>query len=102
MDFGMLIHQSHILKCPELWLQNISDTEDHLKSQALLANRIYRFGVYTGMDKHDYVGISICDVPAAWMHDSDDITSLEYSTQLAKDALTWPPDLVKTQESLLK
>ncbi|CEI67868.1 hypothetical protein FVEN_g7848 [Fusarium venenatum] len=89
MDFGMLIHQSHILKCPELWLQNISDTEDHLKSQALLANRIYRFGVYTGMDKHDYVGISICDVPAAWMHDSDDITSLEYSTQLAKDALTF-------------
>ncbi|RGP60636.1 hypothetical protein FSPOR_10516 [Fusarium sporotrichioides] len=106
MDFGMLIHQSHIMKCPEFWLQNISDTEDHLKSQVLLANRIYRFGVYAGMDKHDYVGISICDVPTAWMHDSDDITCLEYSTQLAKDALTFgiydSSSLLFTEEFLMR
>lgn len=105
MDFGMLIHQSHILKCPEFWLQNISDTEEHLKSQVLLANRIYRFGVYAGMDKHDYVGISICDVPTAWMLDSDDITCLEYSTQLAKDALTFgiydSTSLIFTQDFLI-
>ncbi|RFN52136.1 hypothetical protein FIE12Z_3688 [Fusarium flagelliforme] len=105
MDFGMLIHQSHILKCPEFWLQNISDTEEHLRSQVMLANRIYRFGVYAGIDKHDYVGISICDVPTAWMLDSDDITSLEYSTQLAKDALTFgiydSSSLIFTQEFLM-
>ncbi|KAJ4018873.1 hypothetical protein NW761_014943 [Fusarium oxysporum] len=89
MDFGMLIHQSHILKCPEFWLQNVSDTEDHMKSQVMLANRLYRFGVYAGMDTHDYVGISICEVPTAWTLNPDDITCLHYSTQLAKDALTF-------------
>ncbi|KAF5229852.1 hypothetical protein FAUST_10151 [Fusarium austroamericanum] len=87
MDLAMLTHPSHILKCPEFWVQNCSDIEDHLKSQVLLADGLYRFGVYNGMDTHDYVGISICEVPAAWTLSTIDIASLHYSTQSAKDAL---------------
>ncbi|RGP78632.1 hypothetical protein FLONG3_3254 [Fusarium longipes] len=105
MDLAMLIHQSHILQCPEFWVQNSSDTEDHLKSQVMLADRIYRFGVYTGIDTHDYVGISICEVPAAWTTSSADIACLHYSTQLAKDALTFgvydSTSLSFTQEFLM-
>ncbi|KAI9776330.1 MAG: hypothetical protein M1839_000410 [Geoglossum umbratile] len=87
MDFVSLVHKSHILQCPEFWLQAGSDTEEHMKSQVTLANRLYRFGVYTGMDEQEYVGISIHEVPRAWILSSDAIPYLHYSVELAKDVL---------------
>ncbi|KAK4458637.1 hypothetical protein QBC42DRAFT_313950 [Cladorrhinum samala] len=91
LDFVSLIHKSHILQCPEFWVQNHwSDTEEHLKSQVTLANRIYRFGVYVGTDDHQYVGISVQKVPETWVESPDyDSTrkSLLFSAELAKDVL---------------
>lgn len=88
MDLAVLVHQSHILQCPEFWLESSSDTEEHMKGQVMLANRLYRFGVFTGMDDHDHVGISIHEVPRAWIRrNPEDIPHLRYSMELARDVL---------------
>lgn len=91
LDFVSLIHKSHILQCPEFWVQNhSSDTEEHLKSQVTLANRIYRFGAYVGTDDHQYVGISVQKVPKTWVESPDHYStrkSLLYSAELAKNVL---------------
>ncbi|KAH0433402.1 hypothetical protein CcaCcLH18_05931 [Colletotrichum camelliae] len=58
MDFASLVHQSPMLQCPDFWLQCPSDTEDQLRAQVMLANRVYRYGVYKGHNENEYIGIS--------------------------------------------
>lgn len=66
LDLAMLVHQSRILQCPEFSVAPALG-EDHLRAQVVLASRIYRFGVYQGMDGNGYVGISPAKVPGAWV-----------------------------------
>lgn len=66
MNLVLLTHQSHVLQCPEFWVQGMSVTEEHLRAQVAIADRVYRFGVYTGVDEGEHLGISIHDVPRTW------------------------------------
>lgn len=91
MDFVCLVHQSLLRQCPEFWLQglHVGDTEDHMKGQVVLANRVYRFGIYRGMDNDEYVGISIHSVPKTWgtQQGDDSIPILERSVDVARRSL---------------
>ncbi|KAH9242423.1 hypothetical protein K456DRAFT_1716148 [Colletotrichum gloeosporioides 23] len=95
MDLELLVHQSHVLQCPEFWLQSPSDTEDHLRAQVTLANRIYSYGVYKGHDENEYVGIAPHSIPCAWQHAAANVgagavlPSLYYSIELARDVLRY-------------
>ena len=66
VDFGMMCHRSYILKCPEFCAQDKDNTEEHLRSQVILANRKYQFGIYHGMDGQDHLGISLVNGPESW------------------------------------
>lgn len=66
MDFASLVHQSPMLQCPDFWLQCPSDTEDQLRAQVMLANRVYRYGVYKGHNENEYIGIASHSIPYAW------------------------------------
>ncbi|KAJ3960385.1 hypothetical protein N0V92_002991 [Colletotrichum tropicale] len=66
MDLASLVQQSHVLHCLEFWLQSPSDTEDRLRAQVMLANRMYTHGVYKGHGDNEHVGIAPYSIPHAW------------------------------------
>ncbi|KAM5378851.1 hypothetical protein ACJZ2D_004153 [Fusarium nematophilum] len=88
VDFASLVYRSDILLCPEFWLQDPSDTKEHMKAQVTMANRLYRFGVYKGMDRQEHIGIGVYDAPPARPSDKDDILCLGRSVGLARAAFT--------------
>ncbi|RSL91733.1 hypothetical protein CEP52_014143 [Fusarium oligoseptatum] len=87
VDFASLIYQSDILLCPEFWLQHSADTEDHMKAQVTLANRLYQYGIYHGLDAQEHVGIGVEYAPPTRLLDDDSTLCLERSESLARAAL---------------
>jgi len=93
-DLLMMCHQSYILRCPEFWAQEERDTFEHLRAQVTLADRRYRFGVYTGFDGKEHLGISITDTPQTWFQrpnasDEEVVDSLEDALALARYPLSF-------------
>ncbi|KAF5022882.1 hypothetical protein F66182_5074 [Fusarium sp. NRRL 66182] len=86
-DFASLVYRSHIMSCPEFWLQNACGREEHLHAQVVLADRIYRFGIYKGTDELEHVGISFTGVPQAWVSGHHDVACLASSAGMARMAL---------------
>ncbi|KAI8302846.1 hypothetical protein K4K61_007602 [Colletotrichum sp. SAR11_59] len=93
MDLASLVHQSHILQCPEFWLQSPSDTEDHLRAQVTLANRVYTYGIYKRYHQNEHVGIAPHSIPHAWdVSEGATLPNLHYSIELARDMLRYGLD----------
>ncbi|KAJ0339324.1 hypothetical protein COL154_013527 [Colletotrichum chrysophilum] len=95
MDLALLVQQSPVLQCPEFWLQDPSDMEDHLRAQVTLADRVYRYGVYKGYNEDQYVGIAPHSIPSAWKQAAANagagvtFPGLYYSIELARDMLRY-------------
>lgn len=87
VDFASLIYRSNILLCPEFWLQDSADTEEHMKAQVTLGNRLYQYGIYHGLDGREHVGIGVEYAPPIRLLDNDNILYLERSVDLARAAL---------------
>ncbi|KAI8189645.1 hypothetical protein K4K52_008995 [Colletotrichum sp. SAR 10_76] len=106
MDLASLVHQSHILQCPEFWLQSSSDTEDHLRAQVTLANRVYTYGIYKGYDQNEHVGIAPHSIPRAWDRSAGaSLPNFYYSVELARDMLRYGldgDDALKYAQDLLE
>lgn len=89
VDFACLVHQSPLRECPEFWVQGLGDTEDHMKAQVVLADRVYRFGIYEGVDGGEHLGVSIHGVPETWARNPGEgsIPALQRSVGVARHAL---------------
>ncbi|EEU35410.1 uncharacterized protein NECHADRAFT_86165 [Fusarium vanettenii 77-13-4] len=87
VDFASLVYRSDVLLCPEFWLQDSADTEEHMKAQVTLANRLYQYGIYHGIDGHGHVGIGVEYAPPTRLLDDDNIVCLERSVNLARAAI---------------
>ncbi|RSL56730.1 hypothetical protein CEP53_006713 [Fusarium sp. AF-6] len=87
VDFASLIYRSDILLCPEFWLQDPADTEDHMKAQVTLANRLYQYGIYHGTDGQEHMGIGVEYAASTGSLDDDSTLCLERSVSLARAAL---------------
>jgi hypothetical protein len=87
VDFASLVYRSDILLCPEFWLQDSADTEEHMKAQVTLANRLYQYGIYHGIDGQEHVGIGVESAPPTRLLDDDNILCLERSVNLARAAI---------------
>ncbi|KAJ6438854.1 glyoxalase family protein [Purpureocillium lavendulum] len=66
LDFASLVHQSPLQFCPDFSLDSKTDTEAHLAAQITIADRIYRFGNYRGLNGQQYLGIANTIVPEEW------------------------------------
>ncbi|KAI3579236.1 hypothetical protein IWW34DRAFT_805850 [Fusarium oxysporum f. sp. albedinis] len=88
VDFASLVYQSDILLCPEFWLQDSADTEEHMNAQVTLANRLYQYGIYHGIDGRRHVGIGVEYAPPAWLLDDENILCLGRSVNLARAAIS--------------
>ncbi|KAI8657100.1 hypothetical protein NCS56_01315800 [Fusarium sp. Ph1] len=87
VDFASLVYRSDILLCPEFWLQDSADTEEHMKAQVTLANRLYQYGIYHGIDGQEHVGIGVEYAPPTWLLDDDNSLCLERCVNLARAAI---------------
>lgn len=68
MDMAILVHQSPILLCPEFYCEPLLGLEEaQFQAQILIADRVYSYGVYGGMDGIEYVGVTVNIVPEAWV-----------------------------------
>ncbi|KAF5262862.1 hypothetical protein FOXYS1_6400 [Fusarium oxysporum] len=88
VDFASLVYQSDTLLCPEFWLQDSADTEEHMNAQVTLANRLYQYGIYHGIDGRRHVGIGVEYAPPAWLLDDENILCLGRSVNLARAAIS--------------
>ncbi|OAL37612.1 hypothetical protein AYO20_03119 [Fonsecaea nubica] len=87
IDFVSLCYQSPILRCPEFWVQQSDDQEEHLKAQVTLAKRRYFFAGYLGHDDELHLGITTGYLPSWRERPDDDIDCLQATATVARKAL---------------